>query len=364
MSNDFHNKPFDDSTKTKLELYKEYIKAWLPVFLKSNIKNINIFDFFCGPGIDSKNTKGSPLLAIEVINSFKNMIQTQKLSVNLYLNDNDSTKIDKLTKLIKSKKLNQIDYLQIYITNKEFDFIFDKYYSSTMNEQNSANLIFIDQTGIKHVNKERFLEIVNLKRTDLLFFISSSAIKRFVKQTGFKSEFGTFSKQIREAEPRNIHREIARFYRELISKDTQYHLIPFTLKKGKNYYGLIFGTKHILGANKFLTICWNKDKITGDANFDIDNSNIDHKAPALFADMDKSNKLKEFENELKAKIINKELKSNIEIYLYTISNGFLAKHVKEVIKELLEDKSIKKKIHVSYDLCVKKKKEERINVIK
>ncbi len=46
MSKDFHDKPFDDATKTKLELYQKYVEEWLPVFIKYKIKNINIFDFF------------------------------------------------------------------------------------------------------------------------------------------------------------------------------------------------------------------------------------------------------------------------------------------------------------------------------
>ncbi len=263
-----------------------------------------------------------------------------------------------------SRKTDKIEYLNINVTNHKFEYIFDKYYSQIMNRRYSANLIFIDQTGIKHVTSDRFLKIMNLNRTDFLFFISSSAIKRFIKEEGFRNHFGNISQEIRKTNPNNIHREVAKFYRSLIPKNTEMHLIPFTLKKGKNYYGLIFATKHIRGAEKFLKVCWDKDKITGDANFDIDNSKIDLDKPALFDEMNKSTKLNEFEKELRGKILEKNLKTNVEIFKFTISNAFLAEHAREVIRILKKDKLIEKKVNISYDSCIKKKKEEKINVLK
>jgi len=49
MSTDFHNKEFDDGTRIKLEILREYLKQWLPVFLageKTYWKKIFIYDFF------------------------------------------------------------------------------------------------------------------------------------------------------------------------------------------------------------------------------------------------------------------------------------------------------------------------------
>lgn len=364
MSNDFHNKPFEDSTKTKLELYKRYVEEWLPVFVSNSTKNINIFDFFCGPGLDKNGNLGSPLLAIETIKKYKDLLLNKNSKVNLFLNDNNERKINNLSELLESRNLKYFEYLNIYITKKKFEDVFDKYYSSKMVENNSSNLIFIDQTGIKHVNKDRFIKMVRLDKTDFLFFISSLYIKRFIKEDSFNNYFGTFTKQIVDAEPREIHRVVAKFYEQLKPKGLEIYLIPFTLKKKNNYYGLIFGTKNILGAEKFLKICWDKDKITGDANFDIDNTKIELDRPALFDEMNKSTKLNEFERVLSEKIINNDLTNNIQVYKFTISNAFLAEHARHVIKRLKEDKVIENTVHVSYDSCIKKRKEEIINVIK
>ena len=33
MAKDFHNEPFDEETILKLEIFKGYIREWIPVFL-------------------------------------------------------------------------------------------------------------------------------------------------------------------------------------------------------------------------------------------------------------------------------------------------------------------------------------------
>jgi hypothetical protein len=45
-----HLKPFDEGTLTKLDLYKNYLRAWLPTFLNTpGIDRIQVFDFSLVP---------------------------------------------------------------------------------------------------------------------------------------------------------------------------------------------------------------------------------------------------------------------------------------------------------------------------
>jgi len=63
-SADFHEKPFDEGTETKLQIFELYAREWLPVFLARTAplkREIHIFDFFAGPGADSVGNLGSPL---------------------------------------------------------------------------------------------------------------------------------------------------------------------------------------------------------------------------------------------------------------------------------------------------------------
>jgi hypothetical protein len=43
-----HHKPFDEGTRDKLELYRHYLREWLPVFINgSSVDILQIFRFFC-----------------------------------------------------------------------------------------------------------------------------------------------------------------------------------------------------------------------------------------------------------------------------------------------------------------------------
>lgn len=37
-----------------------------------------------------------------------------------------------------------------------------------------------------------------------------------------------------------------------------------------NYYGVVFGSSHTFGAEKFQKVCWGLDPITGEADYNID----------------------------------------------------------------------------------------------
>src|SRR5690606_28512521 len=65
MVDNFHNKPFDEATKLKLEIFGECFREWLPVFIHNpSISRIYIYDFFAGSGKDCDGNYGSPLILL------------------------------------------------------------------------------------------------------------------------------------------------------------------------------------------------------------------------------------------------------------------------------------------------------------
>ena len=67
-----------------------------------------------------------------------------------------------------------------------------------------------------------------------------------------------------------IHRNIIEQLRNKLPVKTKLKLYPFSLKKGANIHGIIFGASHPKAVDKFLNIAWARSPINGDANFDID----------------------------------------------------------------------------------------------
>jgi three-Cys-motif partner protein len=339
MSKDFFNKPYTEDTNVKLELYREYLKKWFPVFIaayKPFVKIVNLFDLFCGTGKDSEGTYGSPLIALEVLNFYKEAVEKTSVKINLYFNDQNVNYLDELKSNVEEFEFNK-NKINIHFLNEDFVDLFPKILLKT---KNAANLIFLDQFGIKYINKQRFQTLIELKVTDILFFISSSTFNRFPNDPNVVDIIGMDSKQIKKVPFYDIHRLVHRKYSELIPNNHSYGLAPFSIKKGTNIYGLIFGSRHPLGLEKFLEICWDMDGITGEANFDIQGDEQKQYQPSLFEEENKQNKLSKFEENLKSEILIGKLNSDLDIFLYALNNGFIARHIIPIIHHMKKQKLI------------------------
>jgi hypothetical protein len=204
----------------------------------------------------------------------------------------------------------------------------------------SANFLFLDQNGIKQITEEVFVRLISLKQTDFLFFISSSYIKRFSEVEEFKKYLRITKQDIEKESYYRIHRVILDYYRSKIPKEQSYFLAPFSIRKSSGIYGLIFGTNHTLGIEKFLSVCWKHDRLTGEANFDIDDERINIRQPGLFEEYNVPSKRQVFEKSLRDKILNLELITDLEVYLYSLNEGFLVKDANKVLKDLNKENKI------------------------
>ena len=62
---DINNKPFDEGTILKLDIFRDCFREWFPVFVHNPaISHIFIYDMFAGSGKDSIGMDGSPLILL------------------------------------------------------------------------------------------------------------------------------------------------------------------------------------------------------------------------------------------------------------------------------------------------------------
>jgi three-Cys-motif partner protein len=338
MSKDFHAEPFNEETKLKLEIFRGYIREWLPVFLaKPTFKIVALYDFFAGPGKDVKGEKGSPLIIIEELNRYLNdpsKPQSQDVKIKLYFNDEDTHKYMELKKAIENENVSKV--FSIEVDNKDFTAAFKEKFSSIASAD-TATLVILDQCGIKHITQDVFTKLISCRATDILFFISSSTIRRFTGEDCIDQYFlGVSRKQIEAIDPGHIHRFICnQYYRKLIPADKNYYLAPFSIKKDANVYGLIFGSSSLYGLEKFLRVCWDIDPETGEANYNIDRDAF-RNTQLLFKELSIPRKKDEFQNNLLAELTKKSL-TNKELYKYCLENGFLPKHMNEILTAIQKE---------------------------
>lgn len=360
----FFNEPFDEGTLTKLELYKKYLEEWVPVFVsKTNLitHTVNIFDFFSGAGSDSLGIKGSPMIAIDVLMSFSDYIKREDLSINLYLNDYNKDTVEVLKNKIASMNYNQ-NWINVHIYNNDFLSLFHELKPKM---HNAGNLIFLDQFGVKSIDKNLFQEVTRLRMTDVIFFISSATFNRFAKDENITSVIEIDAQIIEVTKASQIHNLVTDAYKKFIPNDLTYYLAPFSIKKKKNVYGLIFGSGHPLGIEKFLKVCWDKDKLTGIANFDIEDTQVKMIQYSLFER--ELTKVELFQKKLANNILSGTLSSDKDIVAFMLNEGFLPVHTRSIISDLKKDKKISYQGRLSFSseiLYRKDKKPKNIQILK
>ena len=340
MMPEFHETDFDDSTHLKLAVFRGYIKEWLPTFLtdyqgKSNFPEIWIFDFFSGPGTDSSGNLGTPLIIIEEIQRYfetRQNLMDQKISINLVFNDIRQGNIVELKKRVAEKTIMGSLNIQFYYHSTSFQDLLPEYIS-TIASPSCPCLIILDQFGVKEVNREVFQKLVNASRTDIMFFVSSSIIKRFSNYP-FIKELIPLPVDIENVEWNEIHRVVCEGFRNLAKKEKEYYVAPFSIKKGANIWGIIFGSSHPFGLEKFLKVAWKIDPNTGEANFSIDKDpEWGTNQQMLFVEMNVTRKEDVFRDELIG-FLHEKMRSSDEIYIFALEKGFPPEKVNSVLKSI------------------------------
>ena len=342
---DLHLKPFDESTRDKLELYREYLREWLPVFIHASyIDKLQIFDFFAGPGIDISGTPGSPLITCAEIGNALKPSGKQHQKIKVYFNENNATKFKQLSECIdeQRKSLPQIDFITMH---NDFHSAFEQW--QPLMQGKTANLLFLDQSGVQQITESVFKTIVQLPKTDFIFFISSALVNRFKNHPEIRNYVPITDQDLSSMNGTNVHRSLASAYLRWIPAGLEYYLGSFSIKKGANVYGLVFGSGHPLGIDKFLKVAWKRG---GDANFDIDRDGIDPAQPSLFSEYDIPTEIKVFEKELEAALFEQRLTTNKDVYLFALQNGMCATHARNALSLLVKSEKLpKQNFHVSYD---------------
>jgi len=350
MGKDIHKSVFDEGTLTKLSILREYIKSWFPVFLKDQKhywERIQIYDFFAGEGSDIAGTNGSPIIFLEELRKYCTTIKERNLKVDLVFNEFNSNKFNKLTTIVQKfisecrvsgncpcGDSNECPF-NFTTENKDFTILFNELYPEMKRTSKMPRFMFLDQNGIKFINRDIFSKLISLDRTDFLFFISSSFAKRFAEVPEFMEYLKVSREEFESSKPYDCHRVILKYYKSLIPSYKDYKLAPFSIRKPNNgnIYGLIFGSNSPLGLEKFLTTAWKLDKHTGEANFNIDNDQIIHGNISLFPEYNVIKKVELFRNSL-IEFLKETPRTNKEVYLFTLESGFIPTHTIEILKEL------------------------------
>lgn len=169
MGRNLFRKPFDEGTIDKLQIFEDYFKEWIPVFIvRQEIiwNEIQIFDLFAGEGMDVNGVLGSPMRILTILNANKEIIKKSKVKVRVIINEYEKEKYEILIKNLESIADRSLYVLEYF--NEEFIEVFNRYYDSM---KQTPNFLFLDQNGIKQITEEVFSKLIGLKQTDFLYHL-------------------------------------------------------------------------------------------------------------------------------------------------------------------------------------------------
>ncbi|MGH7944513.1 MAG: three-Cys-motif partner protein TcmP [Opitutaceae bacterium] len=331
----FHKEPYDAGTLTKLKIFELYSQEWIPVFTSRAdpvFSEVHIFDFFSGPGTDSKGVYGSPLRILDQLRRYQRqgMAGWSRVQIVAHLFDEQKDKIDILKQTLAEANW-KIPGVTIDLQAIEFKVAL-KLHRPILENARAAKLLIIDQFGVDEVTDDVFKELIKLPTTDFIFFLSSSTLHRFRDHPAIKMKID------KPEDSYDVHRAASDYFRALAPPHV--FLGRFSIRKRSNIYGLLFGSQHPLGIHKFLRVAWDNDEIAGEANFVIERENIAPGELMLPMEELRPNKIREFEADLEAAIRAGRMKSEADLIHFSIGAGMTCPHCTPVLQKLKRERVI------------------------
>lgn len=343
-SKNIHSDPFDKGTITKLEIFEDYTQAWIPTFvMQKGINEIHIFDFFSGPGYDVNRVPGSPIRILEKIYEQLGHFLAKGTKIVVHFNEFQPNRVSQPK--FEALKHNCEEYIKQHPKFKYF--LSAKFYNKDAGElfielfpiiRLYPSLVFLDQNGVKFISEEYINKLDELNTTDFLFFVSSSFFRRYGTTDEFKKALKIDIEELEKSKYSDMHRLVVNKVKSRMSPSSDTKIFPYSIKKNKNIYGILFGSKSYTAVDKFLSIGWKRNELNGEADFDID-QDVEKSQLDMFSGK-RLTKIESFQNELKEYLRTKRHITNEEIIVYTYEQGHIPKHAVALMKKLKKDKLI------------------------
>jgi len=330
---DINKKAFTKETILKLNIFQDCFNEWFPVYLHNDYVNpLYIYDMFAGSGYDADGMPGSPIILLTEAkgedNQYCQLIKDKKKRVYFGFNEKVLSKSNELKEnvnkyLHECKATCTLNECCLHTKIGQYDFqeiIESENFINILNNPKCGKFILLDQYGFKQITNDVFLKLIHSPNTDFVFFIASSFINRFKELPAVTDYFEKNKLHFDANKPKQCHQTIADYYRSLIPDDLEYYIHSFTIQKGANYYGLIFGSGHTLGMEKFLRVCWKHDVFAGESNCNIEN---DFEPGTLFYGTAEKNKIQDVKDNIKSLIKERKITTNIDGLKYAIRSGCL-----------------------------------------
>ena len=325
-----------EHSEVKVQLLKLYLERYLNILnLSPYTSDVNVYDLFCSEGIYDNGGKGSPICILEIIKTIHadNLIKGKNGKFNCLFNDNDVEKINKLKASITCLNLHTPNIGGLNYCEKEYKEILTDVIAEINHFKNEKGFIFIDPYGYKDIQVSDIKQLLKSKKTEVLLFLPTQFMFRFEKNgtpqclKDFISELLPESQWPKSSTGLAFIETLKEAFRKSVGNE--YFVDSFIITRDKNqFFCLFFFTSHIYGFDRMLDAKWQIDEEEGRGwNYEED---------SLFSQIVKTPNTIKFERNLNV-FLKTDLKSNADIYRFTLHHGHLPKHANQILAKLQND---------------------------
>lgn len=339
-------------SKAKVEYYQKYLSRYLSIMsVAKNIKEVNIFDVFCGRGVYADGGLGSPIRTVQTTKEVRANHPSDK-QFNLYFNDAEFAFVKQVKNYINENYPDNKDFCNIMYLCASAEDLFEKLCDFLPKTGfGTRNFLFVDPYGYKDINKQTFQRLMCNQNTEMLLFLPISFMHRFthyafnedanngaLRLREFIEQFFPADHKIRSEEPMDVKEYIGALS-EAFSFNGKYYTSSYFIERdSRNYFALFAICNNLLGLEKAVETKWSLDEEDGQGFHQPDKS----MQLNLFTEMIKEENRREHFEDLKTMLLSfltKQGKTNCEIYRFILRRGYLPKHANAVLK-YLQDKEL------------------------
>lgn len=318
----------------KVRLLKEYMSAYLGILANTDwIKEVYLYDLFCGPGVYENEGEGSPIVFLkEIIRAHELIAGPRKkpTNFNCLFNDKDGERVASLEKNVLAKNLDISKYGHIKYRTDDYKLVLDDVKKEIRTFKNERGFVFIDPYGYSEVSLADIHALTNTGKSEVLLFMPTHHMYRF-------KDNGTPECLIRFMEDLEISHKIRGVkgleFIEIVMDGFQKKLgsevfvDSFVIKRDLNqFFCLFFFTPNMLGYLKMLEAKWKIDKEDGRGWQGFQENNLFSKSNG-YANTEKL-------RELLLSFLAVGPKTSGELFEFVVRNRYLPKHGKEILQSI------------------------------
>ena len=334
MKNEFY-KDLAEHSKVKERLLGKYFEAYTQVLGHNRYTDcVAGFDLFAGKGIYEDGEHGSPMIIRKAMEITANTLAAKGKSCKfeLYANDHNPEHTASLEASLKDSFPNGKVFWEV--SNRDYQDCLESVAKLAVRRK-TKSFIFLDPFGYKNISITDIATLLSSGNAELLLWLPITHMARFSRKETpaalqrIQDQLGIADSDFESLEGKNHQREYIHLVVEkLRSYFPQFYVDSFFIRaKPSVHHAMFFITPSAKGAEKLIEAKWTIDEDAGEG-WSYKKASME----SLFGASQAVNRLEQLLVQ-KGGLLRKGT-NNVELYAFSIRNGYLPKHINQVLKEM------------------------------